>query len=138
MGGSMESMTSRSPETGSVFVFGMKTSGTQLETSGLAKNAGRALGGDVLGGREMKRAGLTGMVGQLSVSNFFPNMQVESYQSEGRTILFGFAAGTSMEKGTIADPRDYARRGNIEQEEKKTFFESLTVGPKPSGGLFGF
>ncbi|MEZ6087460.1 MAG: hypothetical protein R3C05_05410 [Pirellulaceae bacterium] len=132
--GDMEAWVCESEATESFFLFAAAPSGSPLSVEGLGKNTGRRLGGDLLGPREFTRGEMTGMQGKLSVSFKFPDMMVESYQHEGRTVIIGYLSGSSQ-RSRAGDNMTRAASPEEEQFEMETFYDSIHFAPP---GFFGY
>ncbi|QDV57877.1 hypothetical protein [Rosistilla oblonga] len=133
--GDMECWTTYSENTESFFLLAAAPSGSQLSLDGLMKNTARRLGGDVLGHREITRGPMTGMTGSLSVSFKFPDMPVEAYQHEGRTVIIGYVAGSTLNSRGGGDITAPPASPEEERKEKEIFFDSIHFAPP---GFFGY
>ena len=132
--GDMEAWVCESEQTESFFLFAAAPSGSPLSVEGLGKNTGRRLGGDLLGPREFSRGEMTGMQGKLSVSFKFPDMTVESYQHEGRTVIIGYLSG-SAQRSRAGDNLTRLASPEVERDEMERFYNSIHFAPP---GFFGY
>lgn len=133
--GDMQCWTTYSEKTESFFLMAAMPSGSKLSIDGMMKNTARRLGGDVLGHRETTRGPMTGMTGRLSVSFKFPDMPVEAYQHEGRTVILGYASGSSLNSRGGGDVTTPAASPEEERLEKEIFFNSIHFAQP---GFFGY
>ncbi len=114
----------KSDASGAVFYFAAMNGGTRpLDKDQMRKKAERLMGGDVLGSAETERNGYKGIKGVLATSIMLPEkMQVEIYHAEERFVIIGVAT---------ADPT--LPPAGAEAAERKIFYASFKIGPKPSG-----
>jgi phage FluMu protein Com len=113
-----------SDQSGAVFYFAAMNGGTRpLDKDQMRKKAERLMGGDVLGSAETERNGYKGIKGVLATSIMLPEkMQVEIYHVEERFVIIG--VGTA--DATLPP-------AGAEAAERKIFYGSFKIGPKPSG-----
>ncbi len=116
---------------GTVF-FLASTAGnnTVVEGEKLQQKATRLLGGGIIGGSPCERNGYTGNKFVLDQCLRLPDMNIEVYQIEGRFIVIG------VSKESLGEGGSFVVGQSSEPEKQTVFFDSLTIGPKPSKGFW--
>ena len=116
---------------GTVYFVGVTPSTNVREGQKLQRRMDTFMSGGFLQAGIASRNGYEGIRGRLDQCIYLPNMNLEVYQLDGRFVVIGVSSGGSTDAAgnTVVG-------GSVEPENETTFYDSLTIGPQPSGGLW--